>query len=71
MNPTLPGSLIEREKICDLCDCYTCNWVEIEMRGGMYTLCADCQLDKAYEVAEARAKADADGAAEDAAQEGE
>ncbi len=70
MNPTLPGALIEREKKCDICDAWVCVWHEgCEIRGSVYTLCGDCFLDKVDEIKDALAKADADGAAEDAAQE--
>ncbi len=71
MNPTLPGALIEREKICDLCDCPTAEWEVFEMRGSLFTLCGECQDEHAGEIAEEWAKADAAGREEDEAQEGE
>ncbi len=70
MNPPLPGALIEREKICDLCSVPTTIWVEdVEMDGSTYTLCAECADDHNMAILDALAKADAAGAAEDAAQE--
>ncbi len=69
MNPTLPGALVEREKVCDLCRCPTTDWTVAEIRGGTYTLCMDCKYDNIDLIEDALAKADADGASEDAAQE--
>ena len=66
---TLPGALIEREKICNLCDCPTTEPRDCEIKGSRYTLCGDCYEDNLYQITDALAKADADGAAEDAAQE--
>ncbi len=71
MNPTLPGALIEREKICDLCSCPTVTWDNFEMRGSLFTLCEECRQECAAEIADAHGKADAAGVAEDEAQEGE
>ncbi len=71
MQPNLIGALIEREIICIFCDCPTSEWDEIEIRGGTYKMCPECQIDYAEAISDARAKADAAGVAEDEAQEGE
>ncbi len=71
MNPTLPGALIEREKICDLCDCPTSEWDVVEMRGSLYRLCTECKYENIDDIGDALAKADAYGREEDEAQEGE
>ncbi len=71
MNPTLPGALVEREKICDLCDCPAVAWDVVEMYGCKYLLCESCQHDHEAGIHDALAKADSAGREEDEAQEGE
>ena len=69
LQPELPGAMIEREQRCELCDCWTTAPREAEIKGSRYVLCCDCYTDNLYQIADALAKSDADGAAEDAAQE--
>ncbi len=69
--PVLPGALIEREKCCEECSCYTTQWAEVEVSRGGATrlLCPDCLDTYAEQIADARAFRDAGQQAEDEAQE--
>ncbi len=73
MNPTLPGALIERERICDECSCPSadCEDLEVTLGEETYCLCPDCRDQYGHQIRDTRALASANQAAEDAAQEGE
>lgn len=73
MTPNLPGALIEREKVCDICGTTCTAWVNVELTkgGSAYSLCPDCEADCAEIIADVRAYRDAGQQAEDESQEGE
>ncbi len=73
MNPTLPGSLIEREKLCEECSCYTAEWAEVEVSRGGATrlLCPECLDTYSEQIEDARAFRSAGQQAEDESQEAE
>ncbi len=72
LNPTLPGAMIERERKCDVCSCYTTEWREVETTKSGVTriLCPDCYIDYYEVIEDARAFRSAGQQAEDESQEG-
>ncbi len=53
MNPPLPGSLIEQEKRCDLCDNWATDTQRAEIKGSDYTLCWSCYEDNLFQISDA------------------
>jgi len=56
MSPTLPGSLIEQHRICELCDCPTEVLFREEIKGSDYLICMECREDNADLIRDAAAK---------------